>query len=587
LLNHIREQNLAGPIIVGGDTRMSSEDFARTAAEVFAANWHQLSPDGNYPAVLFMDVPIVEQSRTNAAARPESNAADHVPSSRKPFVPTPLMTFVIRQETEKRPRAAAGATMTASHNYGTDNGYKTLRGITGGIAEQTVTDQLQLEANAMLARRDIIHKLDFEMALNLEIGRVRASDGAERVVHAIERYDPRAAYFRQHLGRYVDFDVIRKSKPMVAVDLLYGTGIGFLDRVLEREVAREEWPIVQQRFHDWREPGFGGSRPDCEDPENIRDMIRYCADHRETVDVGLAVDSDSDRFGVVDPEVGLVNANHILAALYRYRHDNPLGRPVELMGSDLPVCRTIVTSHMLDAMAKRLGGKILALQRIGFKWIGDVMNKEGMKFVIAGEESSGLSVLDFPEKDGILADLLVLEMMCAYGQVEAAQGKRERPVKPLREILEEIWSEYGRWHFHRVDMYGIKRKQKVMDYFRHVYRPAEIAGHAMEEPDKIKAMFSFYGEDDRDNLLIEENRVHGFNPLVGDGVKYYLKVTAAEMRGSEHAPWLDDGIVNASVHVRESGNEPVIRVYTQHRTSRQAMLAIEAQIVDLIREVDQ
>jgi alpha-D-glucose phosphate-specific phosphoglucomutase len=505
-VEYIQREGIKGPMIVGGDTRFLSEDFAKTAAEVFAGNAEVFRGDGyNGPVVIFID------------------------TDGKPFVPTPLMTFAIRKF-----RGAGGVTMTASHNFAEDNGYKSLRGIYGGLAPQEVTDSLQERANALLKHNPTIKMLPFDRGL--EIG-------------LIEKRDLRPAYFEEHLMKLVDFDIIRQSKPVVAVDFLYGTAIGFLDQALELAGCR-----IAKRFHDWRDRDFGGRRPDCEDPDNIRDMIDYVAATPE-VDVGLSVDSDSDRFGIVSKK-GLVNANHILAMLFYYLH--------RVKGEQGKVCRTIVTTHLLDVMAQKWGVELVEIPRIGFKWIGDLMNDEGESFILAGEESSGLSRGNFPEKDGSLADLLVLEMMCKIGQLEMEAGKRDRPIKPLHEILEELQAEFGPWHCHRLDLYGVQRKQKIMDFFRKEYQPRPeadltIAGLKVHKTNVTAPVFDAAGQ-----------------PIV-DGVKYFLE---------PHDP--EKGIIaGITTHVRESGNEPVIRIYTQHHTDRNKLEEIEQTIARLIREVDE
>ncbi len=491
MVERVQKEGFRGPMIVGGDTRFLSEGFAQTAAEVFAGNAEVFAEAGQ-PAVIFMD------------------------TEGRPFTPTPLMTFAIRKF-----KAAGGVTMTASHNFSEDNGYKSLRGVYGGLAPQAVTDALQERANAFLKYNPTIRIMPFEK-------------GVERGL--IEKRDLRTAYFEEHLMKWVDFDIIRQSKPVVAVDFLYGTAIGFLDKALELAGCR-----VAKRFHDWIDRDFGGRRPDCEDPNNIIDMINYVA-ARPEVDVGLSVDSDSDRFGVVGKK-GLINANHILAMLFYYFH--------KVKGEQGKVCRTIVTTHLLDVMAQKWGVELVEVPRIGFKWIGDLMNDEGEYFILAGEESSGLSRGDFPEKDGILADLLVLEMMCKIGQLEMAAGKRERPVKPLDELLAELQAEFGPWHYHRLDLYGVKRKQKIMDFFRKEFQPQEGA-----------------------DLTIAGLKVQATTAT--DGVKYFLE---------PHDP--QQGIfAGSTTHVRESGNEPVIRIYSQHRTDRAKLEEIEQAIASLIRKID-
>ncbi|HUK30360.1 MAG TPA: hypothetical protein VLV89_04550, partial [Candidatus Acidoferrum sp.] len=71
---------------------------------------------------------------------------------------------------------------------------------------------------------------------------------------------------------------------------------------------------------------------------------------------------------------------------------------------------------------------------VGFKYIGELIEQD--KIALGGEESAGLSIRGHvPEKDGILADLLVAEMIAARGG--ATLGEQIRAL--FKKVGAEFW----------------------------------------------------------------------------------------------------------------------------------------------------
>src|SRR5438309_7960985 len=116
--------------------------------------------------------------------------------------------------------------------------------------------------------------------------------------------------------------------------------------------------------------------------------------------LGLGLDGDADRFGIVDKDGTWLTPNQVLTlALYTLKKNR---------GWTGAVVRTVPTSHQVDAVAKLLGVKAHETP-VGFKFIGALMETESI--IVGGEESGGLSVKGhIPEKDGILACLLMAEL---------------------------------------------------------------------------------------------------------------------------------------------------------------------------------
>jgi phosphoglucomutase len=139
---------------------------------------------------------------------------------------------------------------------------------------------------------------------------------------------------------------------------------------------------------------------------------------------------------------------------------------------------------------------------VGFKYIGELL-LEG-KIVFGGEESAGLTVEGHvPEKDGILADLLTAEMVGATGKTIAA-------------LRSELWKEIGPFLTRRIDLeLSAEARAKLAEYRK--TPPATVSGR----------------------------RVANVNLL--DGIKLLF----------EDGSW---------ILVRESGTEPVARVYIEAKT---------------------
>ncbi len=186
--------------------------------------------------------------------------------------------------------------------------------------------------------------------------------------------------------------MLKKAKLKVAVELEYGTGHGYLDHLLEGVGAKVTV------FHNEINPLFGGHHPEP-NAAGMADVSKFVRSGK--AQIGLGLDGDADRFGIVDQDGTWLTPNQILAlALYHLKKNR---------GWTGAVVRTVPTSHQVDAVAELLGVKVYETP-VGFKYIGALMESEPI--IVGGEESGGLSVKGHvPEKDGILACLLMAELV--------------------------------------------------------------------------------------------------------------------------------------------------------------------------------
>ncbi len=308
-------------------------------------------------------------------------------------VPTPCAAY----ETVRR-RAMGAINFTASHNPPEYNGLK-FSTSNGAPALPEITKQIEREIHALQEsneRHDVYEKREL-----------------------IEEIDPKSRYLEEMRNK-VDVEVIRKSGLRIAIDSLYGTSRDYLDYFLLE--AGVEVKII----HNFRDPYFGGFSPECNE-KNLAELRKIVLN--EKFDLGLATDGDADRFGIVDDRNRFVSPNVVLALLAVY-----LKRERNIPGG---LARSVATTHLIDAIARKLGVPCYETP-VGFKYIGELILAD--KIALGGEESAGMSMYrHLPEKDGILACLLVAEMV-------ARTGKR------LNQLIAEMYKEFGTYVSKRTDL---------------------------------------------------------------------------------------------------------------------------------------
>jgi phosphoglucomutase len=363
-------------------------------------------------------------------------------------IPTPCVAFeVIR-------RGAAGAiNFTASHNPPEYNGLK-FSTATGASALPEVTRQIETEIHALQDRNE---RIDFYEKREL-----------------IETIDPKERYLAALRGK-IDSDAIGRSGLRIAVDSLYGTARDYLDYFLI------ETGIEIKIIHNYRDPYFGGYSPEC-NPTNLAELRKMIA--TEKFDLGLATDGDADRFGIIDERDRFVSPNVIIALLALY-----LKRHRQLPGG---LARTVATTHLVDAIARKLDVPLYETP-VGFKYIAELILQD--KIAMGGEESAGLSIYEhLPEKDGILACLLVAEMV-------GRSGKR------IHELTKELFDEFGPYYSKRIE---VKLTQQVRETLARKLKhpPKEIDGLKVKNVNTIDGVKLEF--DQRRWLLF---RVSGTEPV--------------------------------------------------------------------------
>lgn len=210
--------------------------------------------------------------------------------------------------------------------------------------------------------------------------------------------------FLQRQAELVDLKAIAKSGLKIVYDPFWGAGRGYTSDLLRQA------GVAIETVHDYRDVLFGGHAPEPGDALLGDARARM----KETgAALGLATDGDADRFGILDADLAFIQPNYIIALLFDYL--------VESRGWRCGVAKSVATTNLVNALAEF--HKIPLYETpVGFKYIGELINQD--KIVIGGEESAGLTIQGHvPEKDGVLAGLLVAEMVAVRGKTLGQQLK--------------------------------------------------------------------------------------------------------------------------------------------------------------------
>ncbi len=364
--------------------------------------------------------------------------------------PTPAIAYEIL-----RRRCDGAINFTASHNPAEYHGVK-FSGADGGPALPEVTRDIEARVAGLLAHPP--------------------EPPASHATSDFERISPREPYLAR-LAELVKFDAIRKARLKIVCDPLHGCGAGYLDRALI------DHRIPATAIRTDRDVLFDGTGPDVSEANLV--PLRTAVLERKA-HVGLATDGDADRFGILDDDGFWFSPNHILALLYDYL--------VETRGWRLPAARSVATTHLLDAVARHHG--VTCYQTpVGFKYVGELIQQD--KIALGGEESAGLSIRGHvPEKDGILAGLLVAEMIATRRA-------------PLREQLSNLFQRVGaefwplRTNLHLPDEVKARTVERLKESF------PEFLGHRVAQTDRTDGLKLVF--DDGSWILL---RLSGTEPLL-------------------------------------------------------------------------
>jgi len=393
IVNVRKQKGITGPLFIGKDTHALSEPAFTTALEVLAANQVHT---------------IIQQGRG--------------------YTPTPGISHAILCYNKNHAHKADGIVITPSHNPPQDGGIK-YNPTHGGPAEAELTDEMQKQANALIAE-------GLTSVKTISAAQAFASD----YVTEQEMIQP----YVDDLVNIIDIKAIQESGLKLGVDPLGGSGIEYWKRIAQT------YQLNLELTNDNVDPSFrfmsldrdGVIRMDCSSPYAMAGLLA----HKDKYDLAFANDPDYDRHGIVTP-AGLMNPNHYLAVCidYLFRH-----RPQ--WGKNVAVGKTLVSSALIDRVVADLGRNLCEVP-VGFKWFVDGLFSGKLGF--GGEESAGASFLRFDgtpwstDKDGIILCLLAAEITAVTG-------------KNPQEYYNELAAKHGASEYDRIQAPANKAQKDVL-----------------------------------------------------------------------------------------------------------------------------
>ena len=405
-------------VVIGYDSRIKSDVFAKTAAAVFAANG------------------------IHVHIWPELN-------------PVPTVSFAVREL-----KTSSGVMITASHNPSKYNGYK----VYGPDGCQITTEA----AKAILAQIDAldifsdVQSTDYDGAV--KNGTIEYIDSSV-MGHFIEAVKSQSVLFGDEVNR----DVAIVYSP------LNGTGLKPVTRVLSESGFTNITVVEEQRLPD-------GNFPTCPYPNpEIREAmelgLEYCK--RVDADLLLATDPDADRCGIAvkdgddyrllsGNEVGLLLLDYVCSQ--RVKHNQMPEHPVFI--------KTIVTMDLAEKIASHYGVQTINVLT-GFKFIGEVIGRlesEGREadYICGFEESYGyLTGTYVRDKDAVNTAFMICEMFAFY------KTRGISLIQKLNEIYSTYGYCLNTLHSYEFDgSAGMQKMNAIMSVFHKGM--GEIAGQKVE-----------------------------------------------------------------------------------------------------------
>lgn len=305
--------------------------------------------------------------------------------------PTPLIMHTVKDK-----GLYFGIEITASHNPANYNGIKLIVE-EGRDAPLETTEKLEKYIEQVVPEQ-----IDFNEAVK---------DGL------IEYLSNPFNKFLDDIIELLDMQALRNRGLRVLFDSMHGSGAYPLLVIFY--TAR----CTIDTMNTNKDAYFGGEMP----APSKKSLIQL---QNEVVkggyDIGIAMDGDGDRLGIIDKNGRYIDANEILCMLYYYL--------VKYKGWKGPVVRNLATTHMLDRIAESFGEKCYEVP-VGFKYISSKIDE--VDAVLGGESSGGLTVKGHIHgKDSVYAASLFAEMISVTG-------------KSPSEMMQELEEQFG--HFVMVE----------------------------------------------------------------------------------------------------------------------------------------
>lgn len=367
-------------IAISYDSRIKSDAFARTAAEVYAANGIQ--------------VEIYSQ-----------------------LMPTPCLSYAVREL-----ECAAGVMITASHNPAKYNGYKVYDA--DGCQITTETAKLILFEMEQVDLFTDVKQMDFEEAVEAGLVSYISEEISTRYIEQVKSQTMISS--DKHVNQNIK----------IVYSPLNGTGLKPVLRTLKESGYINIEVVKEQEEPDGHFPTCPYPNPEVKEAMALG--LQYA--EKQNAEIFLATDPDCDRVGIAvkdsEGKYILLSGNETGVLLLDYICLCRVANGT--MPTDAVMVKSIVTTEIAERIAEHYGVKTINVLT-GFKYIGEyigTLEKAGNKdsFIFAFEESCGyLSGSYVREKDAVNGAFLICEMAAFY---------KNRGIT-LMDRLNELYQIYG------------------------------------------------------------------------------------------------------------------------------------------------
>lgn len=510
-------------ILVGGDSRFLSKQFAEIVSKILAAN--------NINVVLSSD-----------------------------DIPSPTISYYTRAND-----FTLSINITASHNPKEHNGYKITLG-DGGQAGTDVTTMIENE----------IKSIQDQLVANAEPGIKIVKESKK--ISSIDVKDTFITAFKKMITGIFGMDnetnlskfKQKASEWTVVVDPKNGATKKYYSEILKF------FGFNVVMINDTVDPTFGGQKPEpsFENTKQLREKVKSITEDNL---LGISTDVDGDRFAVVDKNGNFVTANEIGTILLNFRlhtlFDNLISELTsaqgnkekqneilkKFLGRKLIVPRNCATTHVLDDLAGDLvseySDKLKAFDldselleqlkncvdvkevNVGFKYFAQAKHDaedNGDLFLLGVESSGGISIAEWIyDKCGFLANIMLLFVLVENG-------------KQPEDILSDV---YSRISYEPQGLETSIKFREIVEKEGNLDTPEQISAEAKKRQEKLMSTITQLKENENlagvknlfvgidKNLVIKEIRDN-------DGIKIVF----------ENGAWL---------LIRPSGTEPIVRIFDE------------------------
>lgn len=282
--------------------------------------------------------------------------------------------------------------------------------ITGSEAPYQANGVKWISYYGGIANNEIVKDIESRIpSSNAQILKASSTDFGVLNAAVVVTKDLHPAYL-SNLEKIINVRALKKAKLKVAVDSLFGTAKHYLRPFLESH------GVTVESLHEEDDVLFGGLVPNA-GPVSLTALKKLVLSKK--MHLGIACNSDCDKFGIIDSEGNWMSPNEVAPLLLDH-----LVRNKKLKGR---VCRSVITSNLLDQVAKA-NGLMLRETPVGFKYITELMTTG--QYIMGTEESGGLAIAShIPDKDGLVACLLMVDLLATEG-------------KTLKQLRKEFYKKY-------------------------------------------------------------------------------------------------------------------------------------------------